>query len=71
MMTSEQRFWQWLRAVRHGLGWTQGQLAERAGLSRTMITMIETGKTNPSLRVLHRLVGAMGYHVEIRRNPGI
>lgn len=36
-MTSEQRFWQWLRAVRR-------------------------------LRVLHRLVGAMGYHVEIRRN---
>lgn len=67
-MTSEQRFWQWLRAVRCGLGWTQERLADRAGLSRTMITMIETGKTNPSLRVLRRLVGAMGYHIEVRRN---
>jgi putative transcriptional regulator len=41
-----------LRAER---GWTQADLAQRAGVSRQTINAIETGKFDPSLPLAFRL----------------
>lgn len=41
-----------LRAER---GWTQAELAQRAGVSRQTINAIETGKFDPSLPLAFRL----------------
>jgi putative transcriptional regulator len=41
-----------LRALR---GWTQADLAQRAGVSRQTINAIETGKFDPSLPLAFRL----------------
>jgi putative transcriptional regulator len=41
-----------LRAVR---GWSQGDLAQRLGVSRQTINAIETGKYDPSLPLAFRI----------------
>jgi putative transcriptional regulator len=50
-----------LKALRSERGWTQQDLADRAGVSRQTIHSIESGKYDPSLPlafVLARLFGA-------------
>jgi len=49
-----------LRALRRGHGWTQEQLAERAGLSYKFVGEIERGSGNPTLGTLVRLAQALG-----------
>ncbi|WP_375457731.1 helix-turn-helix domain-containing protein [uncultured Enterovirga sp.] len=44
-----------VRSLRHGLGLSAGELAVRAGLSIGLISQIERGQGNPSLRTLERL----------------
>ena len=41
-------------------GLSQAALAEAAGLSRTAITMIESGQRRPTLMVCHALAKALG-----------
>lgn len=48
--------------VRHG--WSQAQLAERSGVSRTEISAIENGRVVPSVAVALRLAAALGESVE-------
>jgi transcriptional regulator with XRE-family HTH domain len=56
-MNLGQRIAAWRRAK----GWYQLQLAERAGLSRAYISMLETDeKQNPSKDVLDKIVDALG-----------
>jgi putative transcriptional regulator len=50
-----------LRAER---GWTQADLALRAGVSRQTINAIETGKFDPSLPVAFRLAKLFGLRIE-------
>lgn len=38
-----------LRVLRAERGWSQGDLAERLGVSRQTVNAIETGKYDPSL----------------------
>jgi transcriptional regulator with XRE-family HTH domain len=46
---------------RHGLGWTQDELAARAGISRGYLSRLERGLPGrPGLDVLTRVCGAMG-----------
>lgn len=54
------RFGASVRARRHGLGWSQEKLAEVAGLDQTYVSGVETGRRNPTLRVVFRLADALG-----------
>lgn len=49
---------------------TQGQLADRAGVSRATVARYEAGAFSPPIDTLQRLVGAMGgvLRIEIRRS---
>lgn len=41
-----------VRELRQERGWTQVELAELLGIDRSYLSEIETGKKDPSLRVL-------------------
>ena len=46
---------------RHGLGWTQEELAVRAGISRGYLSRLERGLPGrPGLDILSRVCGALG-----------
>jgi transcriptional regulator with XRE-family HTH domain len=49
-----------LRRVRHAAGMSQAALAERSGISRRTIVMVEAGEANISLIGLDRLAEALG-----------
>lgn len=55
-------FGQTIRQHRHALGWSQEQLAEAAGLDQTYVSGVETGRRNPTLKVVFRLSDALGQH---------
>lgn len=47
---------------RHAMGWTQDELASRAGISRGYLSRLERGLPGrPGLDVLTRVCGAMGH----------
>ncbi|QEC49360.1 helix-turn-helix domain-containing protein [Baekduia soli] len=48
-----------VRALRLGLGWSLGDLARVAGLSKTILGRIERGEGNPSMETLWRLSQAL------------
>ncbi|NDY92067.1 helix-turn-helix domain-containing protein [Ideonella livida] len=49
-----------LRELRQAHGLTLEQLAERSGVSRSMISLIERQETSPTAAVLHKLADAFG-----------
>ena len=53
-----------LRELREAEGWSQGDLAERIGVSRQSINAIETGKYDPSLPLAFRLATLFGLGIE-------
>jgi len=50
-------------------GLTQGQLAESVGTHQSSIARLESGKTEPSLSFLRRVVQALGGRLEVRIVP--
>ncbi len=59
-MRRKKRLPDMLKQLREEKGMTQAQLAERAGVTREYITMLESGaKANPSLEVLKALAKAL------------
>jgi len=44
-----------LKVLRAGRNWSQGDLAERLGVSRQSVNAIETGKYDPSLPLAFRI----------------
>lgn len=52
-----------LRAVRLAHGYTLQQVAERSGLSRSFVSMLENGHTNISAVRLQKLAGVFGLSV--------
>ena len=44
-----------LREHREGMGWSQGELARRLGVSRQTINAVETDKYDPSLPLALRM----------------
>jgi len=53
-----------LREAREAQGWTQGELAERIGVSRKTVNTVENGVFIPSTVVALKLARALGCAVE-------
>ncbi len=53
-----------VRARREARGWSQGDLAERLGVSRQTVNAIETGKYDPSLPLAFRIARLFGEPIE-------
>ncbi|MGD9902649.1 MAG: helix-turn-helix domain-containing protein [Vicinamibacterales bacterium] len=49
-----------LREWRARRGWSQSELAARAGLSKAMLVQVEQAQTNPSIATLCKLANALG-----------
>ena len=51
----------WLKELRSkSENMTQEQLAKKVGISRTMITEIENGNANPSVKVAKKIAAVLG-----------
>lgn len=59
-----------IRIRREELGWSQRQLAERAGMSQPGIARFEAGGTTPTLPLLDRLATALGLTLTVSLAPG-
>lgn len=46
-------------------GLTQQEMADRAGMTQSIVARVESGRANPSLSTLERLAEALGGHVKI------
>jgi transcriptional regulator with XRE-family HTH domain len=57
-----------LRAARRRAGLTQAELARRTGTSQATISAYESGRKQPSIDTLHRLLAATGARLVIE--PG-
>lgn len=53
-----------LKVLRAGRNWSQGDLAERLGVSRQSVNAIETGKYDPSLPLAFRIAELFGLAIE-------
>lgn len=58
-----------IRARREELGWSQRQLAERAGMTQPGIARFEAGGTTPTLPLLERLAAALGLTLTVSVAP--
>ncbi len=59
-----ERFAQRVRMFREEQGISQEKLAERAGLHRTYIGMVERLERNPSLVCIHKIANGLGIDVK-------
>jgi HTH-type transcriptional regulator/antitoxin HipB len=57
-------------ARREELGWSQRQLAERAGMTQPGVARFEAGGTTPTLPLLERLAAALGLRLSVSFQPG-
>jgi putative transcriptional regulator len=53
-----------LKVLRAERDWSQGDLAERLGVSRQSVNAIETGKYDPSLPLAFRIADLFGRAIE-------
>jgi len=60
-----------LRVLRAERQWSQGELAERAGVSRQTIHAIEVGKYDPSLPLAFRLAAIFDLRIEELFEPDV
>ena len=58
-----------IRLARSKAGLTQQQLASRAGVSQQVVSAYETGRQEPTLPSLQRLIGAAGFEMRIHLEP--
>ena len=58
-----------IRLARDKSGLTQTELAERAGVSQQAISAYETGRKEPTLPFLQRLLAAAGFEMRVRLEP--
>ncbi len=49
-----------LKAARRKAGWSQMELAERAGVDQTTVSTLETGRRSPLYETVKALAGALG-----------
>ena len=60
MINIEERFGERVRKLRQSKGWSQEDLAFKAGMHRTCLGGIERGERNPSLRNIAAIAKALG-----------
>ena len=53
-----------LKVLRAERDWSQGDLAERLGVSRQSVNALETGKYDPSLPLAFRIARLFGLQIE-------
>jgi ribosome-binding protein aMBF1 (putative translation factor) len=58
-----------VRGLREGAGWTQGELANAAGMTQSAIARFEAGGTVPALVVLERLASALHATLTVNVTP--
>ncbi len=58
-----------LIALREQRGWSQRELADRAGMKQPQLARLETGQVEPKLDTLQRLATAMGCRVLVSFEP--
>lgn len=58
-MDIRKRFGKRVKALREAKGWSQEELADRAGLHRTYISAVERAVRNPTLTVIERIAKAL------------
>lgn len=56
--------------LREARGWSQGELADRLGVSRQTINAVETEKYDPSLPLALKIARLFGQPVEKIFSPG-
>jgi transcriptional regulator with XRE-family HTH domain len=49
-----------VRDLRKGRGWSQQELADRAGISMQTVSNLETGRHVPGMATLSKIAGALG-----------
>jgi predicted transcriptional regulator len=56
-----------LEKLRQKAGWTQAELADKAGVSQPMIARMERGDQDriPTLSTINKVFGALGYEVDL------
>ena len=54
-----------IKTLRENIGLSQQVLADKTGISRTYIGMMERGAVNPSIDKIHLIASAMGYCMDI------
>jgi transcriptional regulator with XRE-family HTH domain len=59
-----------IESRRRRLGWTQAELAERAGTTQPVISRLECGTVEPTLSVLERVALATGEPLVLRLGEG-
>ena len=59
-MDIKKKFGARLRKLREAQGWSQEELADRAGLHRTYISSVERAVRNPTITVLAKIAAALG-----------
>lgn len=68
---SEKNLGELLRELREARGLTQAQLAERAQVALSYVTVIEAGhERNPSRQILQRIARALGVPAKRLLEPG-
>ncbi|MEW1548327.1 helix-turn-helix domain-containing protein [Streptomyces tsukubensis] len=55
--------------MRTALGWSQGELAEKAGTKQPNISRLESARSLPTLELLHRLASAMDADLTVTLTP--
>jgi transcriptional regulator with XRE-family HTH domain len=56
-----------IREARERAGLTQAELAARSGVAQSTISAYESGRRDPGLKVLSKLLDAAGFRLRIRR----
>ena len=58
-----------VRTLREQRGWSQNELAKRAGMTQSAMARFEAGGTTPTLPVLERIAGALEMRLSIALTP--
>lgn len=59
------RFGRNVKAERARRGWTQEELADRAGITEAYVGRVERGEASPSITTAHLLAGALDVSIAI------